>query len=70
MKKNNFKIIIFYAVLIIGVFVALSFLFAKNEAEPIKYGQVVEYFDRDEVKTFVVDDEYKLILTVYLPSCK
>ena len=55
MKKNNLKIIIFYAILIIGVFVALSFLFAKDAEEPITYGQVVEYFDNDEVKTFTVD---------------
>ena len=66
MKKNNLKIIIFYAILIIGVFVALSFLFAKDAEEPITYGQVVEYFDNDEVKTFTVDEKYNLILTVYV----
>ena len=67
-KKNNFKIIIFYLVLIVGVFVALTFLFGKEAAEPVKFGEVVEYFDNDEVKTFIVDENYNLLLTVYLPD--
>ncbi|MBQ8849934.1 MAG: ATP-dependent zinc metalloprotease FtsH [Clostridia bacterium] len=68
MKKNNFKIFIFYLVLIVGVFGALFFLFSRKTEEPIKYGEVVEYFDNDEVKTFTVDENYNLILTVYLPD--
>ncbi len=66
MKKNNFKIIIFYLVLIVGVFVALAFLFGnKDNAEPIKYGDIVDYFDKDQVHSFVVDEDYNLILKVY-----
>ena len=68
MKKNNFKIIIFYLILIVGVFVALSFLFARDKTEPVKFGEVVDYFENDEVKTFVVDEDYNLLLTVYKPD--
>ena len=67
-KRNNFKIILFYLILIVGVFVALSFLFSGNKTEPVKFGEVVEYFDNDEVKTFIVDEDYNLILKVYLPD--
>ena len=67
-KRNNFKIILFYLILIVGVFVALSFLFSGNKTEPVKFGEVVEYFDNDEVKTFTVDEDYTLILKVYLPD--
>ena len=68
MKKSNFKIIIFYFILIVGVFVALSFLFSKDKTEPVKFGEVVDYFEDDEVKTFVVDKNYNLKLTVYQPD--
>ncbi len=65
MKKNNFKIIIFYLVLIVAVFVALTFLFSKEKTEPVKYGDVVELFEKDQVHSFVVDEKYNLILKVY-----
>ena len=67
-RKSNFKIILFYLILIVGVFVALSFLFSGDKTEPVKFGEVVEYFDNDEVKTFTVDENYNLILKVYLPD--
>ncbi len=66
MKKNNFKIIIFYLVLIVGVFVALSFLFSRDKAEPPKYGEIISYFDNNQVHSYVVDEDYKLILKVYM----
>jgi len=68
MKKGNFKIILFYLVLIVGVFAAVYFLLGKEQPEKITYGNVVEYFEKDEVHSFTVDEKYKLHMNVYLPS--
>ena len=65
MKKNNFKILIFYFVLIFGIFFALSTMFQQTAAEKIKYGDVVDYFQKDAVAEFVVDDSYYLTMKVY-----
>ncbi len=65
MKKNNFKIILFYLVLIVGVFVALYFIFAQDKITEIKYDEVVEYFESDRVESFKVDSDYYLTMNVY-----
>ena len=66
MKKSNLKVIIFYALLIVGVFAVLAFLFSGGEKQTFKgYGEVVGYFEKDQVKSFVVDEDYNLLLTVY-----
>ena len=66
MKKSNFKILIFYFVLILAVFLSLSFLFRQNAEEVITYGDVVEYFQKDAVTEFVVDEDYYLTMKVYV----
>ena len=65
MKKNNFKIVLFYIVLIVGVFVVLSFLFADKKEENPTYGEIVDFFEKDQVQSFVVDDSNYLTLKVY-----
>ena len=69
MKKNNksnkFKIILFYAALIVGVFIVISLLFNDGEAEPIKYSDVVRYFQNNEVVEFNVDKKDYLTMKVY-----
>ncbi|MBQ9086474.1 MAG: ATP-dependent zinc metalloprotease FtsH [Clostridia bacterium] len=65
MKKNNFKILIFYFVLIFGIFFALTMMFRQNAGEAITYGDVVDYFQKDAVAEFVVDDTYYLTMKVY-----
>ncbi len=65
MKKNNFKIIVFYFVLIIAIFLVLSTMFSQEDPEKIKYGDVVDYFQKDAVKEFIVDDSYYLTMEVY-----
>ena len=64
-KRNNGKIILFYLVLIVGVFVALSFLFPNNKEVPKKYGEIIQYFEDDRVQSFVIDEDYNLLLKVY-----
>ena len=65
MKKVNFKIILFYLVLIAVVFGVVYFLIGKEAPEEIRYGQVVEYFENDQVEKFTVDKNYTLKLWVY-----
>ena len=65
MKKSNFKIIIFYFILILAIVAALSFMFRQNETEPIQYSDVLGYFESDAVKSFVINDSYYIELTVY-----
>ena len=67
MKKGNFKIIFFYVALIAAVFLAVYLLMGKEKPEEISYGEVVEYFDQDQVQKFTVDENYTLHMTVYLP---
>ena len=56
MKKNHIKTLLFYAVLIVGVLVAVAFLFHPADKEAITYSDVVEYFKNDQVINFVVDE--------------
>ncbi len=65
MKKSNFKVLIFYAVLILVVFLAISMLFKQTDEQKITYGDIVEYFQDDTVQSFVLDEEYYLEMTVY-----
>ena len=65
MKKNNFKIILFYFVLILVAFAALSLLLQKDEAEPVTYSDVIEYFQADAVREFVIDDSFYITMRVY-----
>jgi cell division protease FtsH len=64
-KSNKFKIVLFYALLIIGVFVVISLLFNDSEAEPIEYSDVVHYFESDAVIEFTVDKKDYLVMKVY-----
>ena len=65
MKKGNFKILIFYFILIAAIIVSLSFMFNRQASEPLKYSDVLEYFESDRVKSFTVDENFNLIMNVY-----
>ena len=64
MKKNHIKTLAFYAILIVGVIVAVSLMFNSAEEEKITYSDIVEYFKNDEVIDFVVDDSFFITMTV------
>ena len=68
MKKNNFKIILFYILLFGVIIVSLSFMLNGNGDEALKYSDVVDYFEKDQVAEFVVDDSYYLTMKVYIPN--
>ena len=66
MKKNsNLKIIIFYIVLFAVVILALSFMFNQNSEEKVTYSQIVDYFKKDMVAEFVVDDDFYIEMKIY-----
>lgn len=65
--KNNFKIILFYVVLIGLIIFAVSSIFRTTEAKVEKlenYSQVVEYFQGEKVKSFMVSDKNYITLTL------
>ena len=67
MKKSNFKILAFY-VIIIGIIIfsiATVFNGQKNEDLP-EYGDVIEHFRNDTVKSFTVDNTDYITMKVYV----
>ena len=56
MKRNNFRVFVFYAILILVVVGIVSFLLNTSSTQKnLTYGEVIEMFKNDEVKTFTVD---------------
>ena len=67
MKKNsNSKIIIFYIILFAAVIIALSFMFGQNNDEKVTYGDVIGYFQDDQVAEFTIDNSNYLEMQVYV----
>ena len=66
MKKNNFKVLLSYAVMIIIVFAVIALVLNKDKAEPIQYGDVLNYFEKDAVVEFTVDKDDMLEMKVYV----
>ena len=64
-KKNNFKILIFYGLLIVAVVLSLSTFLNQSSGDTPKYSDVIEYFKNDAVKTFVVDEDNVITMEVY-----
>ena len=61
MKKNNFKIIIFYTVLILLVVLVSSSLFNLSENE-VTTADIISYFQNDQVKEFLVKPSGELTI--------
>ncbi len=65
MKKSNFKVIIFYSVLILLVILASTSLFNMSADDEMKYSQIIALFEKDQVKEFKVSADGELsILTI------
>ena len=54
MKKSNFKVIIFYSVLILLVILASTSLFNMSAEDEMKYSEIIALFEKDQVKKFTV----------------
>ncbi len=65
MKKNNFKVIIFYSVLILLVILASTSLFNMTADKDQQYSEIIALFEKDQVKKFTVSADGDLsILTI------
>ncbi len=64
--KNNVKVILFYLALIAIIFVAVGAMLGNgaNQENPI-FSDIMEYFEQDKVKEFVVTNSNILQMTVY-----
>ena len=65
--KKNFKAIIFYIVLFVAIaFTVSTFISDKQEIEDPILSDVVDYFEKDAVINFEIDE--KLNLTMKVPG--
>ena len=63
MKKTNIKTIVLYVVLIAVVILAASTsLSGMNTANKLSYSEIIELFEKDEVKEFTVDEHGTLTI--------
>ena len=63
MKKSSFKVIIFYAVLILLVIGVSSSLFNMSSEENVTSSDIIELFEKDLVKNFTVAPSGELTIT-------
>lgn len=70
--KNKFTLIVFYILLFVGFIFVLSYVLqsGSNADELSMYSEVVEYFEKDEVASFYVSEDYVLEMTLTDGSTK
>ena len=66
MKKNNLKVFLSYALMIVVVFAIIALVLNKDKEEPIDYGDVIQYFEEDAVVEFTVDKTNYLTMKVHV----
>ncbi len=64
-KKSNFKVIIFYVLIIAAIIFSLTLMFDTKQPEVKTYHDVVDYFKNDAVKNFVIDEKFNITMEVY-----
>ena len=62
--KNNLKVILFYVALIALILVAISFFSSTAQTEEMKYSDILEQFQKENVESFTLDKNNKLTLTL------
>ena len=61
--KVNFKSILMLILIVLAVIIAVSFVTDRlGDDEEISYGEVIQKFEKDEVKEATIDGDYTLIL--------
>ncbi len=66
MKKSNFKVILFYIALIaLILFAIFNLLGNPSKEDEIIYSDIIEYFEQDKVKEFIITEDDVIKLTVY-----
>ncbi len=69
MKKSGFKIAIWYLVIIAAVIVVIAALSTGIDKTKHTYGEIIEYFEKEQVKEFV-GDYNKNVLTLKIEVTK
>lgn len=62
--KRNGKIIAFYAILFIGIFIAVNALMESSSEEPKQYSEIVELFQEEKVESFEVKSDNTLKIKI------
>ena len=65
MKKNNGKIIIFYIILIVGILIATSTLMETGKTEELKYSDIVDMFENEQVSSYTIKEDNTLIINTH-----
>ena len=60
--KSNFKILIFYVVLIGLILISMATLFGSQPGEKVMYSDIADYFHEQQVKEFEIDKNNKLTI--------
>ena len=55
--KNGLKVILFYLVLIVAIVVVVSYFFDDAQVEQQKYSDIANYFNEEQVESFVLDSD-------------
>ena len=62
MKNNNLRVLMFYAVLIVGILIAISFIGSDTAGDSKKFSEIVQLFREDKVAEFVINDKNNLTI--------
>ncbi|MBQ8747282.1 MAG: ATP-dependent zinc metalloprotease FtsH [Clostridia bacterium] len=62
--KRNFKVAIFYIILIGVIIFGTAALFQSLPKEEVTFSDVITYFENEQVKEFVIDEDNLLTMTV------
>jgi hypothetical protein len=65
--KKHMKTLLLYLVVIALIIAAVSLIFNNTSKEKAKLSEIVDYFEKDLVASFVIDKSYNLTLNVW--SC-
>ena len=64
--KNNFKVILFYVVLIAVIFVAIfAMLGSPSSKKDVNFSEIMQYFQDDQVKKFEISNANVITLEIY-----
>ncbi len=66
--KKHIKTLLLYLVVIALIIAAVSLIFNNTSKEKAKLSEIVDYFEKDLVASFVIDKNYNLTLDVIVPN--
>lgn len=61
--KNNGKVLLFYLLFFIAIIIAASAIAGQNSSEELVYSDIVDMFENEEVKSFIIDQNNTIEIT-------